>query len=126
MSTLIILVTAEFLPKTLFRQILITLLNVFALPVFIFYIIFYPIVAFSLWISNLILKKFFKADIYQKEHIAFGKVDLDNFLKEGKGKETESELEHEVKMFQKNALDFADVKLREYCASYRDCCVGTK
>lgn len=111
-STLIILITAEFLPKTLFRVNPNSSLNIFAIPVFVFYIIFYPIVKFSLWVSNLILKRFLEVDIYQKEHIAFGKVDLDNFFNESKGKETETEMEHDVKMFQ-NALDFADVKLRE-------------
>lgn len=114
-STLIILVFAEFMPKTLFRIFPNTLLNIFALPLALFYFIFYPITRFTIWLTNILLKYFLKTDVKQSsKNIVFGRVDLDEFVSENdvKGLEKKMSIEKEVKLF-KNALDFSKVKLRE-------------
>lgn len=114
-STLIILVFAEFLPKTLFRIFPNTLLNIFSVPLALFYILFYPVTRFSMGITNVLLKKVFKTDIStSKRNPVFSRIDLDEFVKEtdAAGLEKKETVETEVKLF-KNALDFSKVKLRE-------------
>jgi len=112
-GTLIILVTAEFIPKTIFRINPNFSLNFFAYPVLIFYILFYPISKFAINLSHFLLKKGFKINVLQNQNIVFSKIDIDNFVKEFKNKlEKDSEYEHDIKIFQ-NALDFSKVKLRE-------------
>lgn len=117
LSTLIILITAEFLPKTLFRSNANNALNIFSLPVLLFYIIFYPITRLTIFISKWLINSFFKEQIERKNagdnQLVFGKVDLDNFLSESQPEiDEDNEIEHEIKIFQ-NALDFSKVKLRE-------------
>ncbi|WP_321368848.1 hemolysin family protein [uncultured Draconibacterium sp.] len=114
-STFVILLLAEFLPKTLFRIFPNTLLNIFALPLAFFYIIFYPISRFSLSITNFLLKNLFKTkpNTDDKNQV-FRRIDLDEFINENDGINTEKKefVETEIKLF-KNALDFSKVKLRE-------------
>ena len=113
LSTFIILITAEFLPKTIFRINSNSYLNFFAIPVYIFYILFYPISWASIKLSDLILSKAFKANVKKSHSIVFGKVDLDNYVSERTQKKDGNEDEdYELKIFQ-NALDFSNVKLRE-------------
>lgn len=114
-STLIILVLAEFLPKTLFRIFPNTLLNIFSVPLAFFYTLFYPVTLFSLGITNFLLENVFKTKV--NEGVAnpvFSRVDLDHFINESQTEfnQTEKEEEHEVKLF-RNALDFSKVRLRE-------------
>jgi len=113
-STIIILITAEFIPKALFRINPNLLLNLFAFPVFIFFIIFYPISKFSIWLSFKLLKVTLHVKITdEKSQKVFGKLDLDNLINEGQDNlEKDVEIEHDLKIFQ-NALDFSDVKLRD-------------
>lgn len=113
-STLIILITAEFLPKTLFRISPNLVLNILSFPVLVFYFLLYPISKFSVELSNFLLKKLLKVNISkQQTSNVFCKIDLDNFLKESKNEHNENdEIEHDIKIFQ-NALDFSSVKLRE-------------
>lgn len=114
LSTALILVTAEFLPKSLFRAHPNSFLNFFSLPMLLFYIVLYPISKVSTWISLGIIKRIFRQDIKTgEERRIFGKVDLDHFV--GEVQQTDgdqSEHEHDIKMFQ-NALDFTEVKLRD-------------
>jgi CBS domain containing-hemolysin-like protein len=114
-STLIILLLAEFLPKTLFRIFPNTLLNVFLLPLAFFYTIFYPISSLAIGITKLLLRGFLKTKADQNiTNPVFSRVDLDHFINEAQ-LETAGEVEeeeHEVKLF-RNALDFSKVKLRE-------------
>ena len=108
-STLIILVTGEFLPKTLFKINPNLVLNVCALPLFICYIILYPISKFSSGVSYLFLRLFGMK--VNKE--ASAKVDLDYFVQSSiDNAESEETLDTEVKIFQ-NALDFSTVKIRD-------------
>lgn len=111
-STLIILLFAEFLPKVLFRINPNSTLSFFAIPIYLFYILFYPVIFFFIGLSELILKYLFKVNITQPDY-AFGVVDLDHFLSESTaGKPEESEDYQEIQMFQ-NARDLGNIKLRE-------------
>jgi CBS domain containing-hemolysin-like protein len=114
LSTLLILVTAEFIPKTLFRINPNMALNLFAIPVMFFYILFYPITSFTIFLSKNIIRKVFKTNISEDEETqAFGKVDLDHLVQEGQETQTIAEDDlHDIKLF-RNALDFSKVKLRE-------------
>ncbi len=113
LSTFIILVTAEFLPKTIFRLNSNYLLNLFAFPVYLFYFLFYPITWITIKFSDIILSKAFKTNLKRNNSIVFGKVDLDNYINERiQKKNGVEEEEYELKIFQ-NALDFSNVKLRE-------------
>ncbi|MBT8196680.1 MAG: hemolysin family protein [Bacteroidia bacterium] len=111
-STLFLLVFAEFLPKVLFRINPNRTLNFFALIIYPFYILFYPLVLFILFITKILLKLLFKVELKQAE-TNFGRVDLDHYLQEISTKnEQDAELSSEIQMFQ-NVLDFESVKVRE-------------
>lgn len=111
-STLIILVTGEFIPKTLFNINPNRTLRIFALPTFIFYILLYPLSRFSTIVSSLLLR-FTGAKISEdSSQKAFTKVDLDNLIQSSIDDNEEEEVEDEVKIFQ-NALDFSSVKIRD-------------
>ena len=112
-STLIILVTGEFLPKTLFKINPNLILNVCAVPLFICYIILYPISKISSGIAYVFLRLFgmkVNAEISAK---AFSKIDLDYFVQSSiDNANSTEELDTEVKIFQ-NALDFSSIKIRD-------------
>ncbi|WP_455592358.1 hemolysin family protein [Bacteroides sp.] len=112
-STLIILVTGEFLPKTLFKINPNLVLNVCAVPLFICYIVLYPISKFSSGVSYLFLRLLGLKINKEASAKAFGKVDLDYFVQSSiDNAESQEELDAEVKIFQ-NALDFSNVKIRD-------------
>ncbi len=112
-STLLILVLAEFLPKTIFRIFPNAILNIFSVPVIIFYVLLYPIARFSVLVSNIFLKFVRKTDEEQEESGVFSKVDIDSlFLREDERDEKNEEDEINLKLF-RNALDFSDLKLRD-------------
>ena len=112
-STLIILVVGEFLPKTLFKINPNLMMKVFAIPLYLFYIILYPISKFSSGLSYIFLRLFgmdLNKDVSDK---AFGRVDLDYFVTSSiENAENEDELDTEVKIFH-NAMDFSSVKIRD-------------
>ena len=115
LSTAIILLVAEFLPKTIFIISPNSFLKFLSIPTYIFYLLFYPVSKFTVAASNLFIKVFFginPADRKQ-EDIIFSKVDLDHFVNHSNQIKEESEPEHhDIRIFQ-NALDFSNVKLRE-------------
>lgn len=111
-STLIILFVAEFLPKTLFRINPNIALNVFSIPVLFFFIIFYPITKFSMWISNGLFKRILKVDVKQENKEVFGRIDLNHLVSESNKSISNTDINHEIKIF-RNALDFANIKVRE-------------
>ncbi|MCS2817519.1 hemolysin family protein [Bacteroides fragilis] len=112
-STLIILVTGEFLPKTLFKINPNLAPNVCAVPLFICYVVLYPISKFSSGVSYLFLRLFGMKVNKEASAKAFGKVDLDYFVQSSiDNAESEETLDTEVKIFQ-NALDFSAVKIRD-------------
>ena len=111
-STILILVTAEFLPKNIFRINPNRTLSLFAYPLTLVYGVLYPVVMITIGLSEFILKKIFRVKI-EKENAAFTMIDLDNYLREGASSvEKNAEIEHEIQIFQ-NALDFSSVKARE-------------
>lgn len=111
-STLIILITAEFLPKVFFQIYSNTLLKVFAFPAYIFYVIFSPISSFVLRISDFVLKKFLKTD-GDPVQLAFSKIELGDYISEQMEQvEDHNDVDSEIQIFQ-NALEFSEVKARE-------------
>ncbi len=111
-STLVILITAEFLPKVFFQIYSNLLLKVFAVPALVFYILFSVISDFVLWISDVVLKQFFKTDGDQVQ-LVFSKVELGNYISEQmEAVEEHEEVDSEIQIFQ-NALEFSEVKARE-------------
>ena len=113
LSTLIILVTGEFLPKTVFKINPNLMLRIFALPLSICYIVLFPVSKLASGLSCLFLKIFGVKLNKEASDKAFGKVDLDYFVQSGiENAENEEELDAEVKIFQ-NALDFSNIKIRD-------------
>ena len=111
-STVIILITAEFLPKVLFQIYSFKFLKFFSVPAYFFYLCFYYISDFVLWITNLILKVFFKTQ-GDKVQLVFSKDDLGNYIDEQIDASSEDQpIDSEVQIFQ-NALDFSDSKARD-------------
>ncbi|MDT0294172.1 hemolysin family protein [Mesonia ostreae] len=111
-STLVILFTAEFLPKVFFQIYANSLLKFFALPAYFFYIFFSFISSFVIWISDLVLKSFFKTD-GDEVQLAFSKVELGNYINEQMDSvEEDDDIDSEIQIF-KNALEFSEVKSRE-------------
>ena len=112
-STLIILVTGEFLPKTLFKINPNFTLNLFAIPTFICYIILYPVSKFASSISNILLRLTGTPINKEASDKAFTKVDLDHFIQSSiENSANEEEIDTEVKIFQ-NSLDFTSIKVRD-------------
>ena len=111
-STVVILLTAEFLPKVFFQIYANNLVKFFALPVYFFYIIFSIISEFVIWITDKLLKLVFKTD-GDEVQLSFSKVELGNYISEQmETVKTEDEVDSEIQIFQ-NALDFSEVKSRE-------------
>lgn len=112
-STLIILVTGEFIPKTLFKINPNFTLSLFAVPAFICYIVLYPISKFASGISGILLRLTGTKVNKEASAKAFTKVDLDHFIQSSIENSTnEEEINPEVKIFQ-NALDFTSIKIRD-------------
>ncbi len=111
-STFVILITAEFLPKVFFQIYANTLLKVLAVPAYIFYRLFTWVSDFVIWISDLVLKYFFKTE-GDNIQMAFTKVELGNYISEQmESVEAHDEVDSEIQIFQ-NALEFSEVKARE-------------
>lgn len=113
LSTLIVLFTGEFFPKTLFKSNPNKLLTIFAPLAYIFYIILWPISRFSTLLSKGILRVIGIKMDKSKDDGFFTKVDLDNLVQSSiENARSDDEIEEEVKIFQ-NALDFSDRKVRD-------------
>lgn len=111
-STIIILFTAEFLPKVFFQIYANFFLKFFAVPAYLFYLFFSFISDFVIWISDLLLKLLFKTD-GDEVQLAFSKVELGNYINEQmETVEKKEEMDSEIQIF-KNALEFSEVKSRE-------------
>lgn len=110
-ATLVILLTGEFLPKSIFRQYANVLMNFFAIPVYIFYVLFYPVSKFVSWLSYWIIRLIFRMKINRsEEQRIFSKIDLDHLVEQATS--DVSGEEQELKIFQK-ALDFTEVRIRD-------------
>lgn len=111
-STIIILLTAEFLPKVFFQQFSNVLMKVFAIPTAFFYAFFFPITSMIIILSDYILIKFFKTKGDQVQ-LTFSKIELGNYIEEQLESTRDMDtVDSEIQIFQ-NALDFSEVKVRE-------------
>ncbi|AOW08393.1 hemolysin family protein [Flavobacterium gilvum] len=111
-STFIVLITAEFLPKVFFQIYANSLIKFFAIPAYFFYKIFYFISTFLIWISDFVLKRFFKTEGDQVQ-LYFSKVELGNYINEQMSNvDEQEEMDSEIQIF-RNALDFSGTKARD-------------
>ena len=111
-STAVILITAEFLPKVFFQLYANLAIKIFAIPVAFFYYIFYPITFLVIQFTDITLKRFFKTDSDQVQ-LSFSKIELGNYIEEQLESSFDKEnLDSEIQIFQ-NALDFSEVKTKE-------------
>ena len=109
-STIIILVSAEFLPKAIFRIHSNRFLKGFSIPLIIFYFLLYPIVSFTLFISDKFMKLVGVKLV--EDSPVFKKVDIEEYLNNYSKNKDSEEVDMEVQIMQ-NALDFSKVKVRE-------------
>tara|TARA_B100000795_G_scaffold74657_1_gene52959 strand:+ start:1167 stop:2342 length:1176 start_codon:yes stop_codon:yes gene_type:complete len=110
-TTLIVLVTAEFLPKAIFRIYPNQILRIFSIPIWLFFIFFRPVALLMLFLSKLILKHLLGQKMEDGKQV-FGKTDLDEYLSNVKSTDGVEDSRVEVEMLQ-NVLDLTDKKLRE-------------
>ena len=109
-STLLILIAAEFIPKVLFQIYSNFSMKIFSIPAYIFYVILYPITSLVTIISNFILKTFFKVNPDESEFY-FSKVELENYI-ENEIDKSDDNLDSEIEIFQ-NALELSEIKARD-------------
>ena len=110
-STLVILITAEFLPKVFFQIYANRLFKLFSFPAFIFYFLFSPLTFVFNWISDSVLNKYFKTK-KDELRIVFSKDELGDYINQEIGTDNEQHLDPEIQIFQ-NALEFSKVRARE-------------
>ncbi len=111
-STLIILLTAEFLPKVFFQIYSNKLIKFFALPAYLFYVLFSFISDFIIWMSDFVLKVVFKSE-GDEVQLSFSKVELGDYISEQMESVGDNDdVDSEIQIF-RNALEFAEVKARE-------------
>jgi CBS domain containing-hemolysin-like protein len=111
-STLLILVAAEFLPKAFFRINPNRMLDVFAVPAKLFYLLLYPLVWLIDRFSKQILSALFKVKL-NEEQMTFGRSDLDEYVNEfTNATDEEEDIDSEIQIF-RNALSFSDIKVRQ-------------
>ena len=125
-STAIVIVVGEFVPKSIFRSNPNGKLNILAFPIFLIYIILYPISLFTTWVSRLLLMVFGIRIDKENTAKAFSKIDLDFFVHSGlTGSEEDSQPDSEVRIFQ-NVLDFSNVKTRDCMVPRNEICAVEK
>lgn len=113
LSTVVVLFTGEFIPKTIFKNNPNTMLNVFAVPAYVCYILLYPISRFATLLSKGLLRLMGIRMNKDDEEREFTKVDLDYLVQTSiDNADNEDEIGEEVKIFQ-NALDFSETKVRD-------------
>ena len=111
-STLLILITAEFLPKVIFQIYSVKFLKILVVPAYFFYILFFYISDFIIWTSEFFLKVFFKSGFDKKDN-KFSMVDLEHYINESIEKvDNNQSVDNEVQIFQ-NAFVFSGLKSRD-------------
>ena len=124
-STAIVLVIGEFVPKTIFRVNPNSKLNFLAVPLFLIYVLLYPISVFATWLARTILKIFGIKIDRDKSSKVFSKIDLDYFVQSGLGGSEEVNSDPEIRIFQ-NVLDFSNVKTRDCMIPRNEICAVSK
>ncbi len=111
-STGVILLVAEFLPKVFFQVYANNFVKFFAFPAYVFYLLFWPISWFVIWVSDNVLKRFFKTE-GDAVQLSFSKIELGDYISEQmESVEDKESVDSEIQIFQ-NALEFSEVKARE-------------
>ncbi len=113
-ASIVVLLTAEFLPKALFRLRPNAILSFLSLPITLFFIVFYPISRITNSVSKIILRLFFNIKIDSDKHKPFfDKIDLSNLVNESPSQqEEETGHQHDITIF-KNALNFQELRVRD-------------
>ena len=112
LSTLLVLITGEFLPKIIFGINPNKSMRIFAVPAMILFIILYPIILIFISVSELVIKYILRVDIPHEDY-KLNTVDLNDYIKEYANPEDEDEdIQQGIELFQ-NAIEFHNVKLRE-------------
>ena len=112
LTTLLVLLVGEFLPKMLFRLNPNGILSFFALPTFVCYCLFYPLTLFYTFISEFIIRRVLRQNVDSEEY-KFSTVDLNDFIAEyADPTEADEDMQQEIQLFQ-NVMEFRSVKLRE-------------
>ena len=109
-STFVILIAAEFIPKVIFQIYSNLFMKIFAIPAYVFYQLFYPITSLVTIISSFILKRFFKVNDISSEN-SFSKLELENYI-ESEIENSNENLDTEIEIFQ-NALELSEIKARD-------------
>lgn len=109
-STVIILITAEFIPKVFFQIYSNFFMKIFALPAYLFYTIFSPLTSLVILISDFILNKFFNTNI-KHSSLSFTKIELENYI-EKEIQHSSDDIDSEIEIFQ-NALELSEIKARD-------------
>ena len=109
-STIIILITAEFIPKVVFQIYSDFFIRIFAVPAYIFYVIFSPLTNTVTLISDYILNKFFNTNS-KETRLSFTKVELENYI-ENEIQHSSEDIDTEIEIFQ-NALELSEIKARD-------------
>ena len=113
LSTIVVLFTGEFLPKTIFKSSPNALLTFFAVPAFICYVLLYPISRFATFLSKWLLRLFGVRIEKERDEHAFSRVDLDYLVQSSiDNAKSDEEIDEEVKIFQ-NALEFTETRVRD-------------
>ena len=113
LSTLVVLFTGEFLPKTIFKANPNAMLTFFAVPAWVCYVLLWPISRFATFLSKSLLRLFGVKMTKEAEDKEFTKVDLDYLVQSSiDNAKDDEEIDEEVKIFQ-NALDFSETKVRD-------------
>ncbi|MDD3108617.1 MAG: hemolysin family protein [Alistipes sp.] len=111
-STIIIIFSAEFIPKTVVKLNPNLYYRVFALPLYLFYLLFYPVAKLTTWVA-LGVFRLFGMSIHRKESLhTFSRVDLAHLLDEASESPQQQQVEKDIRLFQ-NALDFSDRQVRD-------------
>ncbi|MDG2371033.1 MAG: hemolysin family protein [Flavobacteriaceae bacterium] len=111
-STLIILITAEFLPKVFFRLYAHKLITLFVIPAAFFFYLFSPITSSIMNLTDWILKNIFKTKT-DKVQLSFSKLELGDYIEvQMENAKNKDQIDPEIQIFQ-NALDFSDLRSRE-------------
>ncbi len=112
LATLLILIVSEFIPKILFRINPNTILKTFAIPVWLFYYLFYPVIFLYIGISEWIIRLFLSVDVSIDKY-TFSAIDLNEYVRElHKEKKEDEPFVQEIQMMQ-NAIEFKNIKLRD-------------
>ena len=112
LSTLLVLITGEFLPKIIFGINPNRSMQIFSVPAMLLFIVLYPVILIFISISELVIKYILRVDIPHEEY-KLNTVDLNDYIKEyANPDEANEDIQQGIELFQ-NAIDFHNVKLRE-------------